>query len=181
MPSCATTASSSRSPSAKRMGSATSIRPGQLVLTLRRQTPLLHRRHEGDRADLRRREALGPNPTAARFWVSIDSEPDPFLDGLREGVRAFPPPAKVTKPSALFIRQPGRGRWRNTNRVTSLTVERLADRQIVHSGETLLFILWPHRSLRDVDTSRESTSAAVDETNEHVFDPRRHSALWVDE
>ena len=36
---------------------------------------LLHRRHEGDRADLRRREALGPNPTAARFWVSTDSEP----------------------------------------------------------------------------------------------------------
>jgi hypothetical protein len=34
VPSCATTASSSRSPSAKRMGSATSIRPGQLVLTI---------------------------------------------------------------------------------------------------------------------------------------------------
>src|SRR5215831_21418714 len=101
------------------MGSATSIRPGQLVLTLRRQTPLLHRRYEGDRADLRRRKALGPNPTAARFWVSTDSEADPFLDGLREGMRAFPPPAKVTKPSALFICQPGRGTWRNTNRVTS--------------------------------------------------------------
>ena len=65
------------------------------------------------------RSTYGPNPTAARFWVSTDSEPDPFLDGLREGMRAFPPPAKVTKPSALFIRQPGRGTWRNTNRVTS--------------------------------------------------------------
>jgi hypothetical protein len=80
-----------------------------------------------DRAHLRRREALGPNPTAARFWVSIDSEPDPFLDGLREGMSAFPSPAKVTKPSALFIRRPGRGTWRNTNRVAPQTCGRSQD------------------------------------------------------
>jgi hypothetical protein len=40
------------------------------------------------------------------------------------------------------------------------------------------FNAWPRRP---TDVAAMSTSAMADETNEHVFDPGQHSALWVNE